>query len=79
VLIQVGDRLADAGVVGGQGGPTGRGIAQAVQDRDALGGAQDQVEGRHRVAAAGTAEQLPGVGVVALEHPPEAGRRCFAL
>jgi hypothetical protein len=27
----------------------------------------------------GAAEELPGVGVAALEHPPEARRRCFAL
>jgi hypothetical protein len=79
VLVQVGGRLPDAGVMGGQGGRAGGRIAQAVEDRDALGRPQDYVEGRHPVAAVGTAQQLAGLGMAALEHPPEAGRRCFAL
>jgi hypothetical protein len=32
VSVQVGDRLTDAGVVGGQHGPAGRRIPQAVED-----------------------------------------------
>jgi hypothetical protein len=38
VVVQVGDRLADTGVVGGQDRPAGGRIAEAVEDRDALGG-----------------------------------------
>jgi hypothetical protein len=68
VVIQVGGGLGYAGVVAGQHRPAGRGIAEAVEDRDALGGAQDDVEGGHGVAAVRAAEQLPGAGVAALEH-----------
>ena len=79
MLIRVGARLADADVVGGQGGPAGRWVAQAVKDRDALGRAQNRVKGRHGALAVSPAEKLPGVGVAALEHAPEPRRRCFAL
>jgi hypothetical protein len=79
VLVQVADRLGDAGMVRGQDTPAGRRVTQAVQDRHALGRPQDQVEGRDAVAAVGAAEQLPGRGVAALEHGLEPGQRCFAL
>jgi hypothetical protein len=41
VVVQVADRLTDTSVVGAQHRPAGRRVAQAVQDRHALGGAQD--------------------------------------
>src|SRR4029450_1072557 len=79
VLIEVGNRLTDAGVVGGPDRPAGSRTTEPVEDRDALGRAQDHVKGRHRVAAMGAAQQLAGCGVAALEHGLEPGRRCFAL
>jgi integrase-like protein len=54
-------------------------IAQAVEDRDALGRPQDHVKGRHRAFAVGPAEELLGVRVAALEHAPDAAPGCFAL
>jgi hypothetical protein len=71
VVVQVGDRLPDAGMVGGQDGPADLRVAQAVEDRHALGGAQDHVEPGHRALAVRSAEELARVGVAALEHPPE--------
>ena len=56
--------------MGGQHRPAGRRIAQAVEDRDALGRPQHHVERRHGVAAVRAAEELAGVGVAALEHRP---------
>jgi hypothetical protein len=79
VVVQVGGGLGHAGVVGGQHRPAGRRVTEAVEDRDALGGAQDHVKGWHRVAAVGAAEEFAGVGVAALEPLLEARRRCFAL
>jgi len=79
VGVQVPHRLAAASVVGGQHGPAGGRVAEAVEDRDALGRAQHDVKGRHGVAAVGSAEELAGVGVAALEHALEACRRCFTL
>jgi hypothetical protein len=60
VLVEVGDRLAEPGVVDGHGGPAGGRIAQGVQDGHALGGAEDQVERWHRPLAVGAAQQLAG-------------------
>jgi hypothetical protein len=79
VSVQVGHRLPDTGVVGVQHRPAGHRITQAVEHRHALGGAQDHVEGGHGALAVGAAEELAGVGLAALEHPPEPGHRCFAL
>jgi hypothetical protein len=79
VSVQVGHRLADTGVVGVQHRPSGHRVTQAVEHRDALGRPQDHVEGGHGALAVGAAQQLAGVGVAALEHPPEPGHRCFAL
>jgi hypothetical protein len=79
VLIQVADRLGQPGVVGGQDHPAGGRVTQAVQDRHALGRAQDNIEGGNGVAAMGTAEELAGRGVAALEHGLEPGHGCFAL
>jgi hypothetical protein len=79
VLVQVGDRLADTSMVGGQHRPPGGRITQPVEDRDALGWPQHHVERRHGASAVGAAEQLAAVGVAALEHPPEAVDRCFAF
>jgi hypothetical protein len=79
VSVQVGHRLPDADVVGGQHRPAGHRITQAVQDRHALGRAQDHVEGGHGAAAVGAAEELAGVGVAALEHLLEPRHRCFAF
>jgi hypothetical protein len=79
VLVQVGDRLGHAGVMGLQHRPAGRRIAQPIEDGHALGGPQHHVERGDGVAAVGPAEQLPGRRVAALKHAPEARRRCFAL
>jgi hypothetical protein len=79
VLIQVGNRLSQPGVMGRQHGSSGGWVAEAVEDGDALGRPQDHVEGRHGVAAMWAAEELPVPGVPALEHGLEPGRRCFAL
>ena len=79
VLVQVADRLGQPGVMGGQHGSAGGRVAEAVEDRDALGRPQYHVEGGHGVAAMRAAEQLAGRGVAALEHGLEPGHRCFAL
>jgi hypothetical protein len=79
VDVQVGRCLADAGVVGGQHRPAGRWVTEAVEDGHALGRSQDHVKARDGVAAMGTAEELAGVGMAALEHGLEPSRRCFAL
>jgi hypothetical protein len=79
VLVQVGDRLGQPGMMGGQHRPAGRRVTQAVEDRDALGRPQDHIEGGHGVATVWAAKELPGVGVAALKQPLEARRRCFAL
>jgi hypothetical protein len=77
--VQVGDRLADTGMVGVQHRPAGGRIPQAVQDRHALGRPQDHIERRHGIPAVGPAEELSAVWVAALEHPLEPRHRCFAL
>jgi hypothetical protein len=79
VSVQVGDRLGHPGVMGGQHRSSGGWVTEAVEDRHALGGAQDHIKARHGVAAVGAAEQLASGGVAALEHGLEPGRRCFAL
>jgi hypothetical protein len=79
VSVQVGDRLADTGVMSREHRPAGGRITQAVEDRHALGRAQHHVEGGHGPLAVGAAEELPGGGVAALEHPLEPRWRCFAL
>jgi hypothetical protein len=79
VLIQVADRLGQPSMMGGQHRPAGRRMTKAVEDGHALGRPQDHVEGGHGVAAMGTAQQLAGRGVAALEHGVEPRRRCFAL
>jgi 5-hydroxyisourate hydrolase-like protein (transthyretin family) len=68
VSVQVADRLGQPSVMGGQHGSSDGRVAEAVEDRDALGGAQDHVEGGHGVAAVGTAEEFTGRGVAAFEH-----------
>jgi hypothetical protein len=52
--------------MGGQDGPAGGRIAEAVQDRDTLGRPQDHIKGGDGVAAVLPAEQLAGGGVAAL-------------
>jgi hypothetical protein len=79
VLVQVGDRLGQPGVMGLEHGPAGGRVTQAVEDRDALCRAQDDVEGGDGVAAVWPAEQLTSCGVAAVEHGLEPGWRCFAL
>jgi hypothetical protein len=79
VLVQVGDRLGHPRMVRVEDSPAGRRVAQPVEDGHALGGAQDDVERRHRVPTMRPAEEFAGVGVAALEHPPEPRHRCFAL
>ena len=48
VLVQVGDRLGQPGMMGGQHRPAGRRIPEAVEDRDALGRPQDHIEAQGR-------------------------------
>jgi hypothetical protein len=79
VSVQIGDRLAQPGMMGLEHRPAGGRIPKAVEDRDALGRPQHQVEGGHRVATMGTAQQLASCRVAALEHGLEPGHRCFAL
>ena len=79
VGVQIRGRLGHPGVMSGQHRPTGHRVAETVEDRDALGRAQDYVERRDGVAAVRAAEELPSRGVAALEHRLESGRRCFAL
>jgi hypothetical protein len=66
-------------MMGSKHRPAGARVTQAIQDRHALGGPQDHIEGGHRVAAMGAAQQLPRGGVTALEHGLEPRNRCFAL
>src|SRR5215216_140741 len=79
VSVQVADRLGQPSMMGRQHRLAGGWVAQAVEDRDALGRPQDHVEAWHGVAAMGTAEQLASRGVAALEHGLEPGHGCFAF
>ena len=76
VSVQVADRPAIASMMGRQHGSSGGRIAQAVEDRDALGRAQHHIEGRHRAPTVGVGRGVIGVGVAALEHGLEPGHRC---
>jgi hypothetical protein len=60
--VQIGNRLGHPRMVGVQDRPAGRRIAQAIQDRRALGRPQHHVERRHRVATMRAAEELPVSG-----------------
>ena len=80
VSVQVGDRLADTSVMGGQHRPAGRRIPEAVEDRDALGRAQHHVEGRAPRCCRGGgrgARRCRGGGPRTCRWNPAA--RCFAL
>jgi hypothetical protein len=79
VLVQVADRLGQPSMMGRQHRPSSGWIAEAVQDRDALGRPQDHIEGWDGVAAVGPAQQLSRRRVPALEHGLELGHGCFAL
>jgi thiol-disulfide isomerase/thioredoxin len=79
VVVQVGDRLGQAGVMGGQDRPSGGRVAQAVEDRDALGRPQHHIERRDGAAVMRAPQQLPGGGIPAREHGLEPRQRCFAL
>jgi hypothetical protein len=71
MFFQVAERLGGRLLVRGQhlGGDVG--VAQAVQQRHALGRAEDHVEGGHAAVAVRAAEQLAGVGVAAVEDAHE--------
>jgi hypothetical protein len=79
VLVQVADRLGQPSVMSGQHRPTRGRIAQAVEDRDALGRPQHHVKGGDGVAAVRAPQQLARDGIPALEHGLEPGHGCFAL
>jgi hypothetical protein len=79
VLVQIGHRLGQHGVMSLEHRPAGHRVAQAVEDGDALGRPQDHIEGGHGVTVMRTAEQFASGGVAAFEHGLEPGRRCFAL
>jgi site-specific DNA recombinase len=66
-------------VMGGQHRLASGRVAQAVEDRDALGRPQDHIEGRHGVAAMLAAQQLTRRRVPALKHGLELGHGCFAV
>jgi hypothetical protein len=68
VSVQVGDRLGQPSMMGLEDRPAGGWVAQAVEDRHALGRPQDYVEGRDGVPAVGAAQQLAGCRVAALKH-----------
>ncbi len=71
MLLQVAKRLLGRLVVCVQHLGGDLGIAQAVQQRHALGGPQHQVKRWHAALAVRPAEELAGVGVAAVEHPHE--------
>jgi hypothetical protein len=79
MLVQVADRLDQPSMMGGQHGPPGGRIPQAVENRDALDRPQHHIERGHGAAAMRSAEQLPRRRVAALEHGLELGHGCFAL
>jgi hypothetical protein len=79
VLVQVGHRFGQPGVVGGQHRPSSPWVTEAVEDRHALGRPQDHIKAWHGVAAMRTTQQFATGGVPALEHGLEPRRRCFAL
>jgi hypothetical protein len=67
VRLEIAERLLGRLLVGVQ--HTGDlGVAQAVQQRHALGRAEHHIEGRHAPVTVGAAEQGAGVGVAAMEH-----------
>ncbi len=71
VVLQVAERLLGRLVVGVQHLGGDLGVAQAVQQRHALGRPQHHIERRHPMVAMRPAQQLSGVGVAAVEHPHE--------
>src|SRR6266542_1724456 len=79
LAVEVGDRLADRVLVGGQDRRAGLLVAQPVQHRDALGGTKHQVPRGHRVGAGWTAELLAGLGVAPGEQVLERLRRAGAF
>jgi hypothetical protein len=79
VLVQVADRLGQPRMMRLEYRPSGGRVAQAVEDRHALGRPQDHIKGGHAVAAVRAAKEHPGGRVAALEHGLEPGQRCFAL
>jgi hypothetical protein len=79
VLVEVGDRLGQPGMMGGQHRPTSGRVTQAIEDRHALGRPQHHIERRDGIAAMRATQLLAGGGVAALEHGLERRRRCFAI
>src|SRR6266545_2779048 len=79
LAVEVGDRLADRVLVGGQDRRAGLLVAQPGQHRDALGGTKHQVPRGHRVGAGWTAELLAGLGVAPGEQVLERLRRAGAF
>jgi hypothetical protein len=79
MLVQVADRLGQPSMMRRQHRPARRRVPEPVENRDALGRPQDHIKARHGVAAMRASQEFAGVGVAALEHGLEPGRRCFAL
>jgi len=79
VLVQVSDRFGQPSMMRPKHRLAGGRVAQAVEDRHALGRPQDHIEGRHSAAAMRAAQQLASGGVATLEHGLEPGHGCFAL
>jgi hypothetical protein len=79
MLVQVGDRLGQPSMMGRQYGSSGGRVAQAVEDRDALGGPQHHIKAWHSITAMRAAQQLASGRVAAFEHGLEFGHGCFAM
>jgi hypothetical protein len=71
VLLQIAERLFGRLVVRVQHLGGDLGVSQAVQQRHTLGRPQHQIERRHPMLAMRPSQQLPSVGVAAVEHPHE--------
>ncbi len=71
VLLEVAERFGGRLVVGVQHMGGDLGVAQAVQQRHALGRPQHHIEGRYAPLAVAAAKQLACLGVAAVEHPHE--------
>ena len=69
--VQIGDRSGHAFVVSAHHGPALGITTERVQHADVLDRPQHQIPARYGVLAVGTAQQLPGLGVAALEDPSE--------
>jgi hypothetical protein len=71
MVLEIGQGFGGRLVVGGQDLGGDLRIAEAIEERDALGWPQHHIERRDAPVAMRSAEQLASVGVAAVEHPDE--------